>query len=47
MGGYARFDESDVDARLTAFWDAYTWVATKNSEATDHAVLKIRYVKLI
>jgi len=23
--GYTRFDDSDINARLKAFWDSYTW----------------------
>jgi len=48
--GYARFDEPDIDARLKAFWDTFTWAVVENSKAAGRggrAILKIRYVNLI
>jgi len=46
-GGYARFHESDIDARLKAFWDDYTWEAVPAPEAVVRTLLNIRYDTLI
>ena len=35
------FNEPNIDARLKAFWDAYTWEVVPNSQAAN-AALKIR-----
>jgi len=40
-GGYTRFDESDIDAKLKTFSDAYTWEVVDNSKAAGRAVLQI------
>jgi len=39
--GSACFQKSDIDARLEAFWDAYTWEVVPDSKAADRAVLDI------
>jgi len=44
-GGHARFNESDIDARVKAFWDAYTWEVVPHSKIAARSVLDIRYVK--
>jgi len=44
--GYARFHDSDIDARLKAIWDAYTWEIIPDHQGPFH-VLNIQYVKLI
>jgi len=46
-GGYGRFDESERNAKLKAFWDAYTWEVVPNYGAYYSKALYIRYVKLI
>jgi len=46
-GGYGRFDESDINAELKAFWDAHTWEVVPNYGAYYSKVRYIRYVKLI
>jgi len=46
-GGSTRFQESEVDARLKALWDSYTWEVVPDSKAAAHAVLDIWYVELL
>ena len=47
--GYPNLQESVIDARLRAFWDAYTWEVVPNSnlKMTARPRLNIRYVDLI
>ena len=44
--GLPSFCESDIEARLERFWDAYTWEVVRYTLATP-AKLEIRYVMLI
>jgi len=46
-GGYVHFDESDIDARLKIFWDAYTWELVPHSRRAGRTLLDIGYVKFV